>query len=50
MLIIQTHWFNPDYVDLLLNNGITKGLLDKVSGNSITVNVLEAIFRNLFLD
>lgn len=42
--------FNPDYVDLLLNNGITKGLLDKVSGNSITVNVLEAIFRNLFLD
>ena len=42
--------FNPDYVDLLLNNRITKGLLDKVSGNSITVNVLEAIFRNLFLD
>ena len=42
--------FNPDYVDLLLNNGITKGLLDKVSGNSITVNVLKAIFRNLFLD
>lgn len=42
--------FNPDYVDLLLNNGITKGLLDKVSGNSITVDVLKAIFRNLFLD
>ena len=40
--------FNPDYVDLLLNNGISKGLLDKVSGNTITVNVVKEIFKNLF--
>ena len=40
--------FNPDYVDLLLKNGISKGTIDKVSGNSITVNVLEEIFKNLF--
>ena len=41
--------FNPDYVDLLLNNGITKGLLDKVSGNTITVSVIEEIFKKLLL-
>ena len=41
--------FNPDYVDLLLNNGITKGLLDKVSGNTITVSVVEEIFKKLLL-
>lgn len=40
--------FNPNYVDLLLENGINKGLLDKMSGNSITVNVLESIFKELF--
>ena len=39
--------FNPDYVDLLLNNGITKTYLDKVSGNTITVNVISSIFKNL---
>jgi DNA (cytosine-5)-methyltransferase 1 len=42
--------FNPDYVDKLLKNGISKGLIDKVSGNSITVNVLEEIFKNLFFN
>ena len=41
--------FNPDYVDMLIENGLTKGLIDKVSGNTITVNVLEEIFKNLFL-
>ena len=41
--------FNPDYVDILIENGLTKGLIDKVSGNTITVNVLEEIFKNLFL-
>lgn len=41
--------FNPDYVDILIKNGISKGLIDKMSGNSITVNVLEEIFKNLFL-
>lgn len=41
--------FNPDYVDILIKNGISKGLIDKMSGNSITVNVLEEVFKNLFL-
>ena len=41
--------FNPDYVDMLIENGLQKGLIDKVSGNTITVNVLEEIFKNLFL-
>ena len=41
--------FNPDYVDILIEKGLTKGLIDKVSGNTITVNVLEEIFKNLFL-
>lgn len=41
--------FNPDYVDILIKNRISKGLIDKMSGNSITVNVLEEIFKNLFL-
>lgn len=39
--------FNPDYVDLLLGNGISKGLIDKMSGNSITVNVVESIIKEL---
>ena len=41
--------FNPDYVDLLLKNGISKGYIDKMSGNSITVNVIQAILKNLLL-
>ena len=41
--------FNPNYVDILIKNGISKGLIDKMSGNSITVNVLESLFRELFL-
>ena len=39
--------FNPDYVDLLLANGISKGYIDKMSGNSITVNVIEEILKEL---
>ena len=34
---------------MLIENGLQKGLIDKVSGNTITVNVLEEIFKNLFL-
>ena len=41
--------FNPDYVDLLLKNGISKRYIDKMSGNSITVNVIQAILKNLLL-
>ena len=41
--------FNPDYVDLLLKNGISKGYIYKMSGNSITVNVIQAILKNLLL-
>ena len=41
--------FNPNYVDLLLKNGISKGYIDKMSGNSITVNVIQAILKNLLL-
>ena len=41
--------FNPDYVDILIENGLPEGLMVKLSGNTITVNVLEEIFKNLFL-
>ena len=39
--------FDPDYVDLLLKNGISKGYIDKMAGNSITVNVIEEILKEL---
>ena len=39
--------FNPDYVDLLINNGISKVYIDKMSGNSITVNVIQTILKEL---
>lgn len=40
--------FNPDYVDLLLSKGISKCQIDKMSGNSITVPVVENIFKKIF--
>ncbi len=39
-----------DYTDLLLNNGIPKGQIHKQIGNSITVTILEEIFKNLLGD
>lgn len=41
--------FNPDYVNVLRGNGVTKTILHKVSGNTITVPVLEEIFKELLL-
>lgn len=39
--------FRKKYADLLLDNGIPVGQIDKMSGNSITVNVVQMIFKNL---
>lgn len=39
--------FNPDYADLLINNGISKNKLDLMTGNSITVNVVQTILEEL---
>ena len=39
--------FKKEYCDLLIENGFKKGKLDKMSGNSITVNVLIEIFKNI---
>jgi DNA (cytosine-5)-methyltransferase 1 len=40
--------FKKEYADILLENGISKGDVDKMSGNSISVNVLTEIFKKLF--
>lgn len=37
-------------IDTLMSSGISKTRLYQLAGNSIVVNVLEAIFRKLFLD
>ena len=37
-------------IDTLKSAGISKTRLYQLAGNSIVVNVLEAIFRKLFLD
>lgn len=42
--------FKKEYVDLLKENGISTGRIDKMSGNSITVNVIQAILKNLLKD
>lgn len=42
--------FNPSYVKLLKENGISKNRLYYMIGNSITVNVLKTIFTKLFID
>lgn len=41
--------FNREYGALLRNNGITTSQIGYMLGNSITVTVLEEIFKNLFL-
>ena len=41
--------FRKEYVDKLKDEGIPNGLIDKMSGNSISVNVVEAILKQLFL-
>lgn len=40
--------FNADYVELLKKNGISKNQLYYMIGNSITINVLEMIFKKIF--
>lgn len=40
--------FNPGYIKTLKENGISKNKLYYMIGNSITVNVLEMIFEQLF--
>ncbi|MDY3050687.1 MAG: DNA cytosine methyltransferase [Parvimonas sp.] len=40
--------FDVDYVELLKRNGVSKNQLYYMIGNSITVNVLEMIFKKLF--
>lgn len=39
--------FNEEYVDLLKKNGISKSQIDKMIGNSVTVNTLEALFDEI---
>lgn len=46
--LLALQGFDKADADILLANGIPKEQIGKMSGNSITVNVLEAIFRNLF--
>jgi DNA-cytosine methyltransferase len=46
--LLALQGFKKEYADLLLKNGITKEQIGKLSGNSITVNVLEEIFKKLF--
>ena len=41
--------FKKEYVNLLLENGISLSEINKMSGNSITVNVVKEILRNLLL-
>lgn len=45
--LLSLQGFKKDYGKLLLENGITKEQIGYMSGNSITVNVLKAIFEEL---
>lgn len=45
--LLSLQGFKREYGDLLLENGFTKEKIGKMSGNSVTVDVLEAIFKNL---
>ena len=45
--LLSLQGFKSEYGKLLLNNGITKEQVGFMSGNSITVAVLEAIFNQL---
>lgn len=48
--LLALQGFKKSYADKLLQNGITKEQIGKLSGNSITVDVLEHIFENLLID
>lgn len=37
-------------IDKLVNSGISRGQLYKIAGNSIVVDVLENIFRTMFVE
>lgn len=45
--LLSLQGFKKSYADKLLLNGITKEQIGKLSGNSITVNVLVHVFKNL---
>jgi DNA (cytosine-5)-methyltransferase 1 len=45
--LLSLQGFKNEYGQLLLDNGITKEQIGYLSGNSITVNVLEEIFKEL---
>ena len=45
--LLSLQGFKSDYGNLLLDNGFTKEQIGKMSGNSVTVNVLEEIFKKL---
>jgi site-specific DNA-cytosine methylase len=45
--LLSLQGFKKEYGQLLLNNGITKEKIGFMSGNSVTVSVLEYIFKNL---
>ncbi|GFN32394.1 DNA cytosine methyltransferase [Paenibacillus xylaniclasticus] len=47
--LLALQGFKKEYADKLLKNGITKEQIGKMSGNSVTVSVLECIFENLLL-
>lgn len=40
--------FTDEDYELLANNGVSKTQLYKMAGNSIVVNVLEALFKQLY--
>ncbi len=42
--------FNPDYVDILKSNGITKNQLYYMIGNSISSTVMKELLKNLLLE
>ena len=36
-----------EYVDILMNNGFPKSKIDKISGNTLSVNVFRSIIKDL---
>lgn len=46
--LLSLQGFKKEYGELLLKNGLTKEKIGKMSGNSVTVDVLYYIFKNLF--
>lgn len=47
--LLSLQGFNKEYGNLLLNNGFTKEKIGKMSGNSVTVDVLYYIFKGLLI-